>query len=119
MERIHISQIQAVVEGNNAPLAELPVVTPTETDKKIAEHVLMHLKDGDLHSVGHRWDAERPGQNDQPVRLKGLGRLDGNAGRCLSRYVERGRHDRDEEKFRSGKDQLHVRSGWKAALRLD
>ena len=52
MERIHISQIQAVVEGNNAPLAELPVVTPTETDKKIAEHVLAHLKDGDCIQLG-------------------------------------------------------------------
>ena len=52
MERIHISQIQAVVEGNNTPLAELPVVTPTETDKKIAEHVLAHLKDGDCIQLG-------------------------------------------------------------------
>jgi len=52
MERIHISQIQAVVEGNNAPLAELPVVTPTETDKKIAEHVLAYLKDGDCIQLG-------------------------------------------------------------------
>jgi acyl-CoA hydrolase len=52
MERIHISQVQAVVEGNNAPLAELPIVTPTETDKKIAEHVLAHLKDGDCIQLG-------------------------------------------------------------------
>ncbi|HUN55054.1 MAG TPA: acetyl-CoA hydrolase/transferase C-terminal domain-containing protein [Smithella sp.] len=52
MERIHISQVQAVVEGNNTPLAELPVVTPTETDKKIAEHVLNNIKDGDCIQLG-------------------------------------------------------------------
>lgn len=52
MERIHVSQVQAIVEGSNTPLAELPVVTPTETDKKIAEHVLANLKDGDCIQLG-------------------------------------------------------------------
>ncbi len=52
MERIHISQIDAIVEGNNTPLAELPVINPTETDKKIAEHVLAHIKDGDCIQLG-------------------------------------------------------------------
>jgi acyl-CoA hydrolase len=52
MERIHISQVQAVVEGANTPLAELPAVTTTETDKKIAEHVLAHIKDGDCIQLG-------------------------------------------------------------------
>ena len=52
MERIHISQVTSVVEGENTPLAELPEVTPTEVDRKIATHVLEHLKDGDCLQLG-------------------------------------------------------------------
>lgn len=52
MERIHISQVDRVVEGNNTPLAELPEVEPTEVDKKIASHVLQHIKDGDCIQLG-------------------------------------------------------------------
>lgn len=52
MERIHISQVNAIVEGNNPPLAELPAITPTETDKKIAENVLVNIKDGDCIQLG-------------------------------------------------------------------
>ena len=73
MERIHISQIQAVVEGNNGPLAELPVVTPTETDKKIAEHVLAYIKDGDCIHLVILWMPNVFGKMIIPSDLKDLG----------------------------------------------
>ena len=52
LERIHISQIHAVVEGNNTPLAELPEIKSTEADEKIARHVLAYIKDGDCIQLG-------------------------------------------------------------------
>ncbi|CFX43852.1 Acetyl-CoA hydrolase/transferase [Syntrophomonas zehnderi OL-4] len=51
-ERIHISQVTYVVEGENTPLAELPVIEPTETDRKIAANVLEYLQDGQCIQLG-------------------------------------------------------------------
>lgn len=52
MERIHISQVTYVVEGENTPLAELPKIEPTEIDKKIASNVLQYLQDGQTIQLG-------------------------------------------------------------------
>jgi acyl-CoA hydrolase len=35
-EKIHISEVTFVIEGENTPLAELPTVEPTDVDRKIA-----------------------------------------------------------------------------------
>jgi len=51
-ERIHVSQVTFVVEGDNPPLAELPVVDATETDVKIANNVLEYLRDGQCLQLG-------------------------------------------------------------------
>lgn len=51
-EKIHISEVDAVVEGENAPLTELPVAEASETDKKIAAHVLNYLRNGDCIQLG-------------------------------------------------------------------
>lgn len=51
-ERIHISQITYVVEGENPDLAELPIIQPTEVDKKIAANVLEYLQDGQCIQLG-------------------------------------------------------------------
>jgi len=51
-EKIHISDVSAIVEGNNAPLAELPQLEASETDKKIADHVLHYLRDGNCIQLG-------------------------------------------------------------------
>lgn len=45
-EKIHITEVDAIVEGNNAPLVELPSAEASETDKKIANQILNHLQDG-------------------------------------------------------------------------
>ena len=45
-ERIHISQVDIIVESENEPMMELPAAEPTEVDKKIAGHVLGYLSDG-------------------------------------------------------------------------
>ncbi|HPJ33557.1 MAG TPA: acetyl-CoA hydrolase/transferase C-terminal domain-containing protein [Spirochaetota bacterium] len=51
-EKIHISEVDAIVEGENTPLTELPAMEASETDKKIAGHVLKYLKDGDCIQLG-------------------------------------------------------------------
>lgn len=51
-ERIHISQVAYVVEGENLPLAELPKIEPTEVDRKIANNVLQYLRDGQTIQLG-------------------------------------------------------------------
>lgn len=51
-EKIHISEVDAVVEGSNTPLTELPLLEASETDKKIAAHVLSYLRNGDCIQLG-------------------------------------------------------------------
>ncbi len=51
-ERIHISEITYVVEGENTPLSELPVIAPTEVDRKIAANVLGNLRDRQCIQLG-------------------------------------------------------------------
>lgn len=45
-ERIHISQVTHVVEGNNPDLLEIPFPEPTDVERKMAEHVMEHITDG-------------------------------------------------------------------------
>lgn len=51
-ERIHISQVTYVVEGENPDLFELPGVEATEVDRKIAGHVMEYLEDGQCIQLG-------------------------------------------------------------------
>lgn len=51
-ERIHISQVTYVVEGDNPPLYELAKIEPTDTDAKIAANVLEYLQDGQCIQLG-------------------------------------------------------------------
>ncbi len=51
-ESIHISQIDAIVEGNNNPLVEIPTPEPTETDVKIAQWIMKEIVDGACIQLG-------------------------------------------------------------------
>lgn len=51
-ERIHISQVTYVVEGDNPPLFELPVIEPNDVDRKIADHVMEYLRDEQCIQLG-------------------------------------------------------------------
>lgn len=51
-ERIHISQVTYIVEGDNPDLAELPEIEPTEVDRRIANNVLEHIRNGDCIQLG-------------------------------------------------------------------
>lgn len=45
-EKIHISDVTHVVEGEHPPLLQAPVPEPDETERKIALHVMDHIRDG-------------------------------------------------------------------------
>ena len=51
-ESIHISRVNYIVEGNNSPLLEIPAATPTDTDVKIAEHIMKEIEDGATIQLG-------------------------------------------------------------------
>lgn len=51
-ERIHISEVTYIVEGDNPEMAELPEVMPSQIDRQIAGHVLEHLRDGQCIQLG-------------------------------------------------------------------
>ena len=51
-ESIHISQVDAIVEGNNNPLLEIPTPEPTATDVKIAEWIMKEIVDGACIQLG-------------------------------------------------------------------
>jgi len=51
-ECVHISQVDYVIEGKNHPLLVLPVAPPSETDIKIANHILERLYDGNCIQLG-------------------------------------------------------------------
>ena len=50
---IHISQVEAIVEGENPPIFELPAGGPaTEIDKKVAEMIVNEIPDGACLQLG-------------------------------------------------------------------
>lgn len=50
--RIHISQVDMIVESGDPPLYEMPNPAPTETDIRIARHVLPHIRNGATVQLG-------------------------------------------------------------------
>lgn len=45
-DKIHISEVDYIVEGPNLPLVEVPDIVPSEIDKKIAMNIMPYIKDG-------------------------------------------------------------------------
>ncbi len=61
-ERVHVSDVDYIVDGGNEPLVELPIIPVTEEDEKIASFVMEEIEDdcciqlgigGIPNSVGH------------------------------------------------------------------
>ena len=51
-ETIHISEVDYVVEGEHAPLPNMPVPDPTPEDLKIAEYILPYIPSGATLQLG-------------------------------------------------------------------
>ncbi len=51
--RIHISHVNHVIEGDNPTMLDVPVPPISETDQKIAAHVLGLVRDGSCLQIGY------------------------------------------------------------------
>jgi len=51
-ERVHISQVTHVVEGENPDLMEVPKLEPSEIDRKIAANIMPYISNGDCIQLG-------------------------------------------------------------------
>ena len=51
-ESVHISRVDHIVEGKNPPLLEVKPATPSETDVKIAQHIMREIQDGSCLQLG-------------------------------------------------------------------
>ncbi len=49
---VNLAQVDYVVEGTNSALAEIPSKDPSETDRKIAEHVVSRIRDNSPLQLG-------------------------------------------------------------------
>ncbi|QDF97002.1 4-hydroxybutyrate CoA-transferase [Azoarcus sp. DD4] len=49
---VHISEVDFVIEGDNAPLAELPNAPISEIDRRVAELILPEIDDGACLQIG-------------------------------------------------------------------
>lgn len=51
--RVHISEVDYVIEGDNPPIFPVPSPPISETDERIAEHILPELCDGACLQIGY------------------------------------------------------------------
>ncbi|MCR4890796.1 MAG: butyryl-CoA:acetate CoA-transferase [Lachnospiraceae bacterium] len=51
-EGIHISKVDAIVEGENLPLGEIPAGPPSKIDKKVAELIVKEIPNGACLQLG-------------------------------------------------------------------
>jgi butyryl-CoA:acetate CoA-transferase len=51
-ESVHISRVDYIVEGKNQPIFEIKPAAPSETDVKIARHIMNEIEDGACLQLG-------------------------------------------------------------------
>jgi butyryl-CoA:acetate CoA-transferase len=51
-ESVHISRVDYIVEGKNPPILEIKPAAPSETDEKIARHIMMEIENGSCLQLG-------------------------------------------------------------------
>jgi butyryl-CoA:acetate CoA-transferase len=51
-ESVHVSRVDYIIEGKNPPIMELPPAKPTDTDVKIAEHIMKEIENGACLQLG-------------------------------------------------------------------
>jgi len=51
-ESVHVSRVDYIIEGCNPPMIEIPPAQPTETDVKIAQHIMAEIEDGACLQLG-------------------------------------------------------------------
>jgi acyl-CoA hydrolase len=72
-QAIHISQVDYIVESDNAPLGEVKLVEPTEADIQVAGHILKVIEDGSVIQLGIGGMPNTLGALSAQSDLKNLG----------------------------------------------
>ncbi|MDO4482234.1 MAG: acetyl-CoA hydrolase/transferase C-terminal domain-containing protein [Bacillota bacterium] len=72
-DKIHISDVDYIVEGENPLPDEIPEIFPNETDKKIAENIMPYIRDGANIQLGIGGMPNVIGQMIARSDLKNLG----------------------------------------------
>lgn len=72
-EKIHISEVDFIVEGPNVIIDEIPPIAPNETDKKIAENIMPYITNGANVQLGIGGMPNVIGQMIAKSDLKDLG----------------------------------------------
>ncbi len=72
-DKIHISEVDYIVEGPNVVIDEIPPITPNEVDKKIAENIMDYIVDGANIQLGIGGMPNVIGQLIAQSDLKDLG----------------------------------------------
>ena len=72
-QRVHISEVDAVVEGPHGPLFSVPSLTPTDVDFQIAKYVVSNITDGACIQLGVGGMPEVIGKQIAASDLKNLG----------------------------------------------
>jgi acyl-CoA hydrolase len=49
---VHINEVDYIIEGDNAAIAELPNPPPSDIDKAVARQIAAHINDGDCLQIG-------------------------------------------------------------------
>lgn len=49
---VHISEVDYIIQGDNAPASELPNAPPSQIDRAVARHIAAEVADGDCLQIG-------------------------------------------------------------------
>lgn len=84
-ESIHISEVDHIVESDGEALAELPMLEPSEVDRKIAAYVLAQIHDGCCIQLGI---GSMPNALGELINQSGLKDLGANTEMLVDAYMD-------------------------------
>lgn len=84
-EQVHVSEVDFIIEGDNDPLFELAPIEASETDRKIAEHVLYHITNGSCIQLGI---GAMPNLVGKMINETDLKDLSGNTEMLVDAYMD-------------------------------
>ena len=102
-ECIHISEVDAVVEGEHPPLPQFPIAEASAEDRAIAAHIVPHIVDGATLQLGIGTMPNVVGGMISQSDLKDLGMHTELCGDAYLRMYEAGKLTNKRKTFQPGK----------------
>lgn len=102
-ECIHISEVDAVVEGEHPPLPEFPIAEASAEDRAIAAHIVPHIVDGATLQLGIGTMPNVVGAMISDSDLKDLGMHTELCGDAYLRMFEAGKLTNRRKSFQKDK----------------